>query len=130
MKEQYETQSEMNKSKQLEFQYQTDLFTDICALETLREAFKAVKRNKGAPGVDGYYHREVRRRSREKSEPTQDGSHELDMQTKFFDRINHDRLIYRLKGHIQDSRILRLIGMILRGGNMKKIHWTFGMRSR
>jgi group II intron reverse transcriptase/maturase len=38
--------------------------------------------------------------------------------SKFFDRINHDRLIYRLKGHIQDSRILRLIGMILRGGIM------------
>src|SRR3990167_10877635 len=43
----------MNKSKQFEFQYQTDLFMDICALETLRDAFKSVKRNKGAPGVDG-----------------------------------------------------------------------------
>jgi group II intron reverse transcriptase/maturase len=38
--------------------------------------------------------------------------------SKFFDRINHDRLIHRLKGHIQDTRILRLIGMILRGGIM------------
>ena len=43
----------MNKSKQLKFQYKTDLFADICALETLREAFKSVKRNKGAPGLDG-----------------------------------------------------------------------------
>ena len=43
----------MNKSKQLELQYQTDLFADICALGTLREAFKAAKRNKGAPGIDG-----------------------------------------------------------------------------
>ena len=43
----------MDKSKQLKFQYKTDLFADICALETLREAFKSVKRNKGAPGLDG-----------------------------------------------------------------------------
>ena len=38
--------------------------------------------------------------------------------SKFFDRINHDRLIYRLKLHIKDPRILRLIGVILRGGIM------------
>ncbi len=43
----------MNKSEQLKFQFQTDLFEKICGLETLREAFKAVKRNKGAPGIDG-----------------------------------------------------------------------------
>ncbi|NOQ47287.1 MAG: group II intron reverse transcriptase/maturase [Desulfobulbaceae bacterium] len=39
--------------------------------------------------------------------------------SKFFDRINHDRLIYLLSGHIDDKRILRLIGMILRSGIMK-----------
>jgi RNA-directed DNA polymerase len=38
--------------------------------------------------------------------------------SKFFDRINHDRLIHRLKTHIKDTRILRLIGMILRSGVM------------
>jgi RNA-directed DNA polymerase len=38
--------------------------------------------------------------------------------SKFFDRINHDRLIHRLKQHIKDTRVLRLIGMILRGGIM------------
>jgi RNA-directed DNA polymerase len=38
--------------------------------------------------------------------------------SKFFDRINHDRLIHRLKMHIKDKRILRLIGMILRSGVM------------
>jgi RNA-directed DNA polymerase len=43
----------MNKSEQLEFQFQSDLFEEICKLETLREAFKTVKRNKGAPGIDG-----------------------------------------------------------------------------
>jgi len=38
--------------------------------------------------------------------------------SKFFDRINHDRLIQRLKAHIHDTRVLRLIGMILRSGVM------------
>jgi len=39
--------------------------------------------------------------------------------SKFFDRVNHDRLIYLLSVHIADKRILRLIGMILRSGIMK-----------
>lgn len=39
--------------------------------------------------------------------------------SKFFDRINHDRLIDRLGKTIKDKRILRLIGMILRSGIMK-----------
>ena len=38
--------------------------------------------------------------------------------SKFFDRINHDRLIHKLKAHIEDTRVLRLIGMILRSGVM------------
>jgi RNA-directed DNA polymerase len=38
--------------------------------------------------------------------------------SKFFDRVNHDRLISRLSVHIEDKRILRLIGMILRSGVM------------
>jgi len=38
--------------------------------------------------------------------------------SKFFDRINHDRLIHRLKAHIDDTRVLRLIGTILRSGVM------------
>jgi RNA-directed DNA polymerase len=37
---------------------------------------------------------------------------------KFFDRVNHDRLIYLLSGQVTDKRILRLIGMILRSGVM------------
>jgi group II intron reverse transcriptase/maturase len=39
--------------------------------------------------------------------------------SKFFDRVNHDRLIYLLSCHVNDKRILRLIGMILRSGVMK-----------
>lgn len=38
--------------------------------------------------------------------------------SKFFDRVNHDRLIFLLSGHVTDKRILRLIGMILRSGVM------------
>lgn len=39
--------------------------------------------------------------------------------SKFFDRVNHDRLIYLLSTNIDDKRILRLIGLILRSGIMK-----------
>jgi RNA-directed DNA polymerase len=187
-------------SKQSEFQFQTDLFKKIYDTDTLRESFKAVKRNKGAPGVDGitiekyeenleenlkqlkteveswtYKPTPVRRVEIPKPggkgirllgvptvkdrvlhmatkmilepilDPTfsensfgfrpnrnqqqavqqaqkivQSGKeHVVDIDlSKFFDRINHDRLIQRLKGHIKDTRILRLIGMILRGGVM------------
>jgi group II intron reverse transcriptase/maturase len=39
--------------------------------------------------------------------------------SKFFDRVNHDRLISHLSRHISDKRILRIIGMTLRRGVMK-----------
>jgi group II intron reverse transcriptase/maturase len=39
--------------------------------------------------------------------------------SKFFDRVHHDRLIARLGLFIPDKRILRLIGMTLRGGVME-----------
>lgn len=42
---------------------------------------------------------------------------DIDM-SKFFDRVNHDRLISRLSKTIQDKRILRIIGMTLRSGVM------------
>jgi len=190
----------MQKSEQLEFQFHEDLLKKICAFDTLRQAFKAVKRNKGAPGIDGitieeyeknleenlkqlktkveswqYIPTPVRRveipkpggkgvrllgvpiindrvlhmaikivlepildpkfsessfgfRPRKNQKQAvqqaqkivQSGKEfvvDIDL-SKFFDRINHDRLIYRLKEHIQDTRILKLIGMILRGGIM------------
>jgi RNA-directed DNA polymerase len=40
--------------------------------------------------------------------------------SKFFDRVQHDRLITRLSGQISDKRILRIIGMTLRSGVMKE----------
>lgn len=39
--------------------------------------------------------------------------------SKFFDRVHHDRLIFRLGQEIPDKRILRLIGTILRSGVMQ-----------
>ena len=39
--------------------------------------------------------------------------------SKFFDRVHHDRLISRLGQHINDKRILRIIGATLRSGVMK-----------
>lgn len=46
-------------------------------------------------------------------------SYVVDMDlSKFFDRIHHDRLIYRLGQRIPDKRILRLVGLTLRSGVM------------
>jgi RNA-directed DNA polymerase len=42
---------------------------------------------------------------------------DLDL-SKFFDEVNHDRLIHRLSQRIGDKRVLRLIGKILRSGIM------------
>jgi len=39
--------------------------------------------------------------------------------SKFFDRVNHDRLIGGLGKIIEDKRILKLVGMTLRSGVMK-----------
>lgn len=39
--------------------------------------------------------------------------------SKFFDRVNHDRLIARIGLKVMDKRILRLIGTTLRSGVMK-----------
>lgn len=187
-------------NKQLEFQFYNDLFEEICAYDRLRMAFESVKRNKGAPGIDGitidmyaenleenlrqlrqevlnwtYKPTPVKRVEIPKPggkgvrmlgipivkdrilhmaikmvlEPILDSTFsensfgfrpgknqqqavhqaqkivqegkefvvDIDL-SKFFDRINHDRLIHRLKKDIKDKRVLRLIGMILRGGIM------------
>ncbi len=40
---------------------------------------------------------------------------DIDLES-FFDRVNHDRLMNRLKGHVGDVRLLRLINRYLRAG--------------
>jgi RNA-directed DNA polymerase len=190
----------MNKSDQLEFEFEPNLFEKICSLANLKEAFKSVKRNKGASGIDeisieeyemhletnlrqlreevlGWKYQPTPVRRVEIPKPGGKGVRLLGIPTvkdrvlhmaikmvlepiidptfspssfgfrpgknqqmavlkaqeiaqsgkkyvvdidlsKFFDRINHDRLIHRLKYYVKDTRILRLIGMILRGGTM------------
>ena len=176
------------------------LFEKLCSVEYLRQGFRAVKANKGAPGIDGvdvlefaerldeelahlrkdlegwsYEPKPVRRVEIPKPggsgvrllgvpcirdrvvqatlklllEPIIDPSFssnsygfrpgrnqrqaveaareivrggkeyvvDIDL-SKFFDRVHHDRLIARLKGYIEDTRILRVIGMTLRSGVM------------
>jgi len=200
MKQQRNTEGEM-RQREL-FTDERSLFEKLCDLSNLRSGFKAVKKNGGAPGVDGvsieefgdrleeelvqlkealeswhYKPKAVRRVEIPKPgkgagvrllgvpcvvdrvvhttiklllepilEPTfSDHSYgfrpgrsqrqaveaaqrivkggkeyviDIDL-SKFFDRVNHDRLIYLLSGHVNDKRILRLIGMILRSGAMK-----------
>lgn len=185
--------------KQTLFDLSLSLFDQICSDDHLREAFRDVKRNHGAPGVDGvsvemfetnldkelgllqqevknwtYGPKPVRRveipkpdggvrilgvptirdrvlqasirgvlepilepifsansygfrpgRNQEQAVKAaqaivQSGKEyvvDIDL-SKFFDRIHQDRLIYRLSNHVEDKRILRLVGMILRSGVM------------
>jgi len=44
---------------------------------------------------------------------------DLDLE-KFFDRVNHDRLMSRLGSRIRDKRVLKLIGRFLRSGVMSE----------
>jgi group II intron reverse transcriptase/maturase len=182
------------------FNYQQSLFERICSLENLKLAFEAVRRNRGAAGIDGvtieqfekdlfpelvklkreleswtYYPQPVRRVEIPKPqggvrelgipcvrdrvvqtsvkavlEPildpqfsehsygfrpernqrqaveaaqkyVQSGKEyvvDIDL-SKFFDRVCHDRLIHRLRQHVPDNRVLRLIGITLRSGVLK-----------
>lgn len=178
----------------------TRLFEDLCAPDVLRAGFKAVKKNKGSPGIDAVTVAEFESRlDEELSQLTQElvswtykpmpvrrveipkpGSKEtrklgvpcirdrvvqaslkqllepifeplfsehsygfrpgrsqrdaveaardivasgkefcvdIDL-SKFFDRVNHDRLIMGLGQVIPDRRILKIIGMTLRSGVM------------
>lgn len=189
------------KAHQQEFKFhEGKLLEEICQEDNLRKAFKLVKRNKGAPGIDGitikdfeqnllkeliqlkqevldwkYKPTPVKRveipkpdgkgvrllgipiikdrvlhmaikmilepildpefsknsygfrpgRNQQQAveaarEYVRSGKEfvvDIDL-SKFFDRINHDRLIQRLSRKIEDKRVLRLIGMILRSGIM------------
>ena len=179
--------------------WKVELFDRLCSTTVLKEGFKAVKRNKGAPGIDGittkvfeanleeeisslkkdleewtYEPRPVKRveipkpsggkrllgipcvrdrvvqatikalvepifeqqfsrhsygfrpglgpknavqAAREIAESGKEYVVDIDLE-KFFDKINHDRLISRMSKNISDKRILRVIGKNLRSGIM------------
>ena len=188
--------------EQLElFDDKQSLFERLCMTKTLEQGFKAVKKNRGSPGIDGVTIGEYEERLDEelvqlkmeleswnyKPQPVRrveipkpDGKgvrllgvprikdrvvqatmkllmepvidplfsdnsygfrpgrsqrqaveaakeivnsgkeHVVDIDlSKFFDRVNHDRLIHRLGTMIPDKRLLRLVGMILRSGIMQ-----------
>lgn len=198
-----------SKMKQLVLANESErLFERIVDLDNLRKAYKAVRRNKGAPGIDGvtveaygetlgeklsqlqqevlswtYEPRPVKRVRIPK--PGNQGErllgiprvHDRVLQTaikqvlepiyetkfsdssfgfrpgrnqhqairraqqivksghkivvdidlsKFFDRINHDLLINRLRQQVMDTRVLRLIGKTLRSGIMENglVHYN------
>lgn len=182
------------------FNSNLSLFEQVCSLDQLRQAFRAVRRNRGAPGVDGVtvekfeqnLEKELFQLQKDlegwtyRPEPVKQveipkpngGVRTLGIPTvrdrvlhtsikmvlepmfeaefspnsygfrpgrnqeqavkaaqkivqggkgyivdidlsKFFDRIHHDRLISRLRLKVEDRRVLRLIGEILRSGIMK-----------
>jgi RNA-directed DNA polymerase len=190
----------MRNQNQMEFQFNVGTLEEICKISNLLEAFTLVKRNKGAPGVDGItiekfesnlieniqqlresilnwkykptpvkrveipkpdgkgtrllgipivkdriLHMAIKmvlepiidptfsensfgfRPGRNQQQAVQKARDivsagneyvvDIDL-SKFFDRINHDRLIHRLKTYVKDNRILRIIGTILRSGIM------------
>lgn len=184
------------------FQDLNRLYEDLCCREVLEQGFKAVRKNKGSPGIDGttieefstnledelsqlqhelssWIYRPQPVRAVEIPKPGTDEKRKLGVPcvkdrvvqaaikiilepileptfsknsygfrpgrgqqdavakakelvkndkkwvvdidlSKFFDRVQHDRLIARLAQVIEDKRILRIIGSTLRSGIMKE----------
>lgn len=42
---------------------------------------------------------------------------------KFFDRVNHDKMMHRIKGRINDARVLKLINRYLKSGIVLDAQW-------
>lgn len=72
------------------------LFERVTSRDALLAAFRAVKKNGGAPGIDGV------------------------TTEAFAKRLDQELLRSRLAQFIDDKRILRLIGMTLRSGVMRE----------
>lgn len=81
--------------------------------QNLQAAWKRVKANKGAAGVDGLDIEQTAQGIRQHWP----GVVDVDL-AKFFDRVNHDILIDRLRKRIEDAGVLRLIRAYLNAGIM------------
>src|SRR6266852_6171658 len=125
------------------------LMEEVCELENCKQALQRVKANKGSPGVDGmtvdelpeylkqhglkigeqlrngtYQPQPVRRV--EIPKPDGQGGRklgipcvlDLDLE-KFFDRVNHDRLLAAVAERVADKRMLKLIRAFLEAGVME-----------
>lgn len=91
------------KAHQLEFKfYEGGLLEEICEESTLRNAFKHVKKNKGAPGIDGITIIEFEQNLIEE-----------------LAQLKQEVLGWKYKP-TPVKRVLRLIGMILRSGIMSE----------
>ena len=108
------------------------LFEKLCDVAYLRKGFRAVQATLKLlmePLIDpcfspnsygfrpGRNQRQAVEAAREIVRKGKEYVVDIDL-SKFFDRVNHDRLIAKLKGFIDDTRILRIIGMTLRSGVM------------
>ena len=78
-----------------------ELMEKILSRENMLSALKAVKQNKGAAGID---------------KVTVD---ELDKIEKYFDTVNHDKLISILREKVNDAKTLHLIRGFLKAGVME-----------
>jgi RNA-directed DNA polymerase len=122
------------------------LMEQICQRENLSKALQRVKQNKGGPGIDGmtvnklvgylkkhwpqireqlltgaYSPKPVKRVEIPKSEYVEQGYRwivDIDLE-KFFDRVNHDKLMGNLAKRIHDKRLLRIIRAFLNAGVME-----------
>src|SRR5216683_987675 len=115
---------------------------EVCERENLKAAMRRVRANKGSPGVDGMtvigikdYLKQQRRWDRTFSEysygfrPGRSAQQavaqaqqyiaeghgwcvDLDLE-KFFDRVNHDKLMGQIAKRVEDKRLLKLIRAFL-----------------
>lgn len=110
------------------------LMEEVCERENLKRALRRVKVNRGSGGVDGMTVQQLpsylsthwpdisgHQAVAEAQQYIAQGHEwvvDLDLE-KFFDRVNHDRLMSRVAQPIADKRLLRLIRAYLNAGVME-----------
>lgn len=95
----------------------SDLLEAILDRDNLNRAYKRVRRNYGAAGIDGMTVEEALPWLKEYAEEGYRYAVSVDL-SKYFDTLNHERLMNLLHKQIQDMRVLRLIKKYLKSGVM------------